>query len=105
LGQRRNTAIGQQGTTAIGQQSSGTAIVQPGTTTGPTPFGAGNNDINPSGNVTPGVGIQTTNGPAPAGTITNGFIVNSDGSKTALPGAGSTAITPGGTNTGTGGSP
>jgi hypothetical protein len=72
-----------------------------GTTPALTPFGAGNNNVNPSGKVTPGVEIQPTK-PVP-GTITNGFIVNNDGSKTALPGAGSTAITPGGTNTGTGG--
>jgi hypothetical protein len=103
LGQQNNTAIGQQGTTAIGQQGGGTALVPPGPATGPTPFGAANNNINPPGTVTPGVGIQTNN--LVPGTITNGFIVNSDGSLTALPGAGSTAITPGGTNTGTGVSP
>jgi hypothetical protein len=102
LSQRRNTATGQQGSTGIGQQGSGTAIMPPGTAIGPMPFGAGNN-LNPAGNVTPGVGYQPTK-PA-AGTITNGFIVNNDGSKTALPGAGASTIPPGGTNTGAGGSP
>ena len=99
LGQRGSTAIGQQNTTAIGQQGSGTAIMPPGTNAGVPPF-VFTNDINASGNVTPGAGNQTPHGPP--GTITNGFVVNSDGSVTALPGAGSTAITPGGTNGGTG---
>jgi hypothetical protein len=81
LGQQNTTAIGQQGTTAIGQQGSGTAIIPPGTVA---------------------VGNQATNGGA--GTITNGYIVNGDGSVTALPGAGSTALTPGGTNSGAGAS-
>jgi hypothetical protein len=89
LGQRGSAAIGQQNTTAIGQQGSGTAIMPPGTNAGVPPF-VFTNDINASGNVTPGAGNQTPHG------------VNSDGSVTALPGAGSTAITPGGTNGGTG---
>jgi hypothetical protein len=95
IGQQGNTAIGQQGTTAIGQQGSGTAIIPPGTNA-LNPSGTA---INPSGNVTAGASNPAT------GTITNGFVVNGDGTVTALPGAGSTAITPGGTNSGTGTSP
>jgi len=96
------TAIGQQGTTAIGQQGTGTAITPSGTTTAGTPSGT-TPAVTPSVTVTTGVGTQPAKGVP--GTITNGFIVNSDGSLTALPGAGSTAITSGGTNTGTGVSP
>ena len=96
LGQQGTTALGQQNTTAIGQQGVGTAIIPPGTT---------NAASSTTGSaLTPGVAGQASTNP-PAGTITNGFIVNSDGTVTALPGAGSTAAGNfGGTNTGAGSS-
>jgi hypothetical protein len=94
-----NNALGQPNT-AIVPSGTTTGIVPSGSTTALTPSGT-TNSFTPGGTVL-GIGQQPQNGLAST-PVTNGFIVNPDGSVIAVPQGAAPGNDLGATNTGAGG--